>query len=106
MDNNQDILQHELELITGKPMPRNGPSLQQQLARYISDLIVNDQHTLIYLLYRVDLSEKKIKTLLQQQHEDAALLIAELIIERQLQKIALRKQFKQNDQHIPDDEKW
>jgi hypothetical protein len=61
---------------------------------------------LVSLLYRIDVPEKKLRYLLeQQQGENAPLLIADLIIERQLQKIESRKQFKKDDP-IPDDEKW
>jgi len=38
--------------------------------------------------------------------ENAATLIANLIIERQLQKIKSRQQFSQRDNDIDDEEKW
>ena len=39
------------------------------------------------------------------QHEDAGKIIAALIIERQLQKIKSKQQFKQADD-IPEEDKW
>ncbi|BAV07273.1 hypothetical protein SAMN05421788_102103 [Filimonas lacunae] len=100
-------LQQELEKITGEELlpGQTGQDLHERLIAYISSLIVNDQHKLIYLLYRIDLSEQKIKHLLQ-THTDAGVLIADLIIERQVQKLQLRKQFRQDDSQIPDEEKW
>ena len=48
---------------------------------------------LVQILYRIDVSEKKIKTLLKEnQGSDAGKIIASLIIERQMQKIKSRQQ--------------
>jgi hypothetical protein len=52
-------------------------------------------------------SEVKLKTLLKvQSQEDAGKIIAELVIERQLQKIKTREQFKQQDDNFDEEEKW
>jgi hypothetical protein len=68
--------------------------IREQLISLLEELINTDFQALVQLLYRVDVDEKKLKqTLLQQPGHDAALIIAELIISRQLQKIATRKQF-------------
>ena len=78
-----------------------------QLSIYINQLIQTDFQKLIGLLYRIDVSEIKLKTLLQQHAgEEAGKIIAALIIERQLQKIKTRQQFKQRDDHFTDEEKW
>ena len=75
-----------------------------QLSSYINDLINKDFNALIQLLYRVDVNEQKLKTLLkQQQAVDTSLLIAALIIERQLQKIATKKYFDERGKSSPDD---
>ena len=72
--------------------PTEKEDLQQQLEAHITYLINHNFSQLVYLLYRVDVSEKKLKALLQQQAgKDAAPLIASLLIERQLQKIASKK---------------
>jgi hypothetical protein len=42
----------------------------------------------------------------QKEGENAAGLIADLIIERQQQKIKSRQQFRQRDNDIDEDEKW
>ena len=78
-----------------------------QLGTYINQLIQTDFQKLIGLLYRIDVSEIKLKTLLQQHAgEEAGKIIAALIIERQLQKIKTRQQFKQRDDHFTGEEKW
>ena len=60
----------------------------------INDLISEDFNALVQLLYRVDVNEKKLRDILKQnENTDAAPLIAELIIRRQLQKIESKKQF-------------
>lgn len=77
-----------------------------QLAEKINDLLIHDFNKLISLLYRVDINEAKLKNLLKKNPgEDAGKIIAELIIERQLQKIKSRKQIKPRDENS-DDEKW
>jgi len=80
--------------------------LKQKLSARINHLINHDFEKLVSLLYRIDVNENKLRKLLEQKDgEDAARLITDLIIERQLQKIKSRKESKKNDE-IPDDEKW
>ena len=77
-----------------------------ELSGYINELITHHFDKLISLLYRLDINEKKLKDLLQQHaSEDAAGIIAALIIERQEQKIKTRSLFK-TAADIPEEEKW
>jgi hypothetical protein len=81
--------------------------LQIQLSVYINQLIQTDFQKLISLLYRIDVSEPKIKHLLQQNpEEEAGKIIAALIIERQLQKIKTRQQFNRQQDDFTEEEKW
>jgi hypothetical protein len=81
--------------------------LQIRLSEYLNQLILTDFQKLIMLLYRIDVSEPKLKQLLQQPpKEDAAKIIAALIIERQLQKIKSRKQYRPANDHFTEEEKW
>ncbi|HVT84753.1 MAG TPA: hypothetical protein VHD35_06105 [Chitinophagaceae bacterium] len=83
------------------------PSLLNELASFINDLIINDFAQLVQMLYRIDISEKKLKKLLTDNADkDAGKIIAEMIIERQLQKIKSRQQFSQRDNNIDENEKW
>ncbi len=81
--------------------------IQQQLAKYINTLLQNDFNRLVTYLYRIDVSEQKLKTLLQQNTgKNAGDVIADLIIERQLQKIKTRRQYNQGQHSFDDEEKW
>jgi len=64
--------------------------LHANLTREITKLIEHDFEKLVYYLYRIDVHEDKMRRLLEKSNgENAASLIAELIIERQLQKITV-----------------
>jgi hypothetical protein len=79
---------------------------REQLADHINEMILHDFTGLLNLLYRLDVSESRIRTILDEmQQEDAGKIIADVIIERQLQKRKTREQFKQEND-IPEDEKW
>ena len=75
------------------------------LSGHINYLMTNDFNKLLTILYKVDVSEKLLKMSLQEHTQDAATVIAEMIIERQLQKIKTREQSK-TDNDIPENEKW
>lgn len=80
--------------------------LRKKLSAYINQLINTDFEKLISLLYRIDVNETKLRCLLDaSEGRNAAQLIADLIIERQLQKIESRKNSKPEDD-IPEDERW
>ena len=77
------------------------------LSKRINDLILNDFEKLIFLLYRLDINEATVMKLLKDYPDtDAGRTIAELIIERQLQKIKTRATFRQGDLPIDENEKW
>jgi hypothetical protein len=80
---------------------------KKKLADKINELVQNDFQKLISILYRLDVSEEKLKHLLKENTQsDAGLIITELIIERQLQKIKSRKQFRRRDNNIDENERW
>lgn len=80
---------------------------RQQLMDVIDRLISTDFNRLISSLYRLDVSETKLKYLLQQNPAaDAAAIITDLIIERQVQKIKTRRQYNQRDNDISEEERW
>jgi len=77
------------------------------LAEKINDLIINDFQKLVLILYRMDVSEIKLKQLLTENTgTNAAIIIADLMIERQAEKIRSRQQFRKKDENISDEEKW
>ncbi len=81
--------------------------IRRSLATHITHLINNDFNQLVSLLYRIDVSENKLKHLLRRQEgQDSGQLIADLIIERQLQKIRSRKESRKSDPDTGGDERW
>ncbi len=78
---------------------------RKQILAAIDWLIVNDFHKLVYILYRVDVSEKKIENVLASRQEvNAAVLILDLIMEREEEKIKSRKENRVDGHN--EEEKW
>ena len=81
--------------------------LEELLTIYANQLIQKDFQKLVTLLYRIDVSEAKLKYLLQlQRDENAGNIIAKLIIERQIEKMKSRQQFSKQNDDISEEEKW
>lgn len=80
--------------------------LKQIVSAIVNDLIANDFSRLISLLYHLDISEKKLRELLATSaNTSSGDIIAEMIIERQQEKIRVRKLFSTNN-NFCDEEKW
>jgi hypothetical protein len=80
---------------------------RELLITRVNELLQNEFNKLIAILYRLDINEERLRLLLQQNpNDDAATIITDLIIERQLQKMKSREQFRKNDSEIDEDEKW
>lgn len=95
------------ELAIELPVQISMEEIQEKLSAHINRLIQGNFEQLVNLLYRIDVSEPKIKSLLQMQPgTNAGDIIANLIIERQLQKIQSRQQFKTNNGNFTEEEKW
>ena len=88
--------------------PQSGrEELVQFLSVHINQLINSDFQQLVNLLYRLDVSEQKLKECLANNPaEDTAPMIARMIIERQEQKIKSRQQFTQRDKSVDGEESW
>jgi hypothetical protein len=78
----------------------------EELAKEINHLIVHDFAALIQILYRLDVSEAKLKMVLSENpKQDAGRLIAALIIER----LKIREEMKQHfprQENIPEEDRW
>lgn len=71
--------------------------LFKKLVYFIDDLIQNDFNRLLNVLYRVDISEEKLKRKLAEHKESkapTAEIIANLLIEREKEKIISRERYK------------
>lgn len=82
------------------------PELEAVLAQHVNQLIQHDFNLLVSILYRIDVSEQKLKQILKDNPDaDAGLVIARLMIERQKQKIRAREDFKTKAEDT-EEEKW
>lgn len=80
--------------------------LTKELSTYLNHLLLTDFPALVQLLYRVDVSEKKLKTVLAENPgADAGDLLAELLIQRQQEKAVARQAQRPTDA-APDEEAW
>ena len=81
-------------------------TLKKKLSDHINHLIQSDFQKLVSVLYRIDVSEAKLKYLLKENTEtDASGIIADLIIERQLQKIKSRQEYRR-DATTSEEDSW
>ena len=73
----------------------------------IQYLIAHDFQKLVEVLYRIDVDERKLKRILSDNKDkDAAIIIGDLIIERQVEKFNSRNQSRRMDDDIPEEDKW
>lgn len=80
---------------------KSSGEIREQLIFLINELISTDFNALVQLLYKIDVDEEKLKQLLKTfKDTNSSSIIADLIINRQLQKIETKKQFSEPD---PDD---
>jgi len=107
MNENGSILISELsnKLEIDLPEKRSLEELKVFLSRYIDHLISNNPDKLVSILSRVDVSERELKANLQKKEENASSIMAQMIIERQMEKIKTRERYRSNDD-ISEDEKW
>ncbi len=64
-----------------------------RLTQIVDYLISNDFNKLLNALYRIDVSEDRLKATLANNPENAAHVIAQMILERELQKVESRKRY-------------
>jgi hypothetical protein len=100
----KDMLDSDWNLVLSPEPSLN--EIESQLAEAVNGLIQHDFNRLLMILYRIDINENRLRTLLESdQNQPAGLIIARLIIERQLQKIRTREQYKKTGK-ISDEESW
>ena len=97
MDTNALILAINKDLELSLPANLEETLMRQQLAAYLNQLILSDFQKLVYLLYRIDVDEMKLKKMLRDNpEEDAGILMADMVIERERKKAETRMKFKRN----------
>lgn len=77
----------------------------ESFTEYINYLIHHNFEKLVYVLYRIDVDEMKLRSMLN-TGEDTAPIIAKLVIDRQIAKIKTRESFKTNTNTSDDEERW
>jgi hypothetical protein len=104
---NQIITQINNSFSLSWPLTLSTEEMRSRLAESINQLIIDDFQKLVGILYRLDVSEEKLKQLLNEnKNEDTAAIIADLVIERQIEKLESRRKFKSNGTSIDEEEKW
>lgn len=103
------MMHHSLEqIIFGNQSVEVWQSKEQfeKLVTGINELINTNFPALIQLLYRLDISENKLKeNLTNNPGNNSAAIISTMIIERQVEKIISRENIKMNDSEN-DEERW
>lgn len=95
MEDTIKIQEYTLQLLEESGLSFNSfEEFRKHIIQRINDWINNDFEHLLYMLYRIDVHEDKVRKLMQEHKgENAAEVITDLIIERQRQKIETRKLF-------------
>jgi hypothetical protein len=82
----------------------NLDELRKYLAKKIAELLDTNYEKLINILYRIDVNEEKLNKLFGgKNREPIPGKLADLIIERQIQKINIRNMYKQERKNLSDD---
>lgn len=77
------------------------------LGQRINHLIKTDISKLIFILYRIDVDEHKLKSMLAQYtNVNAGYVTAALVIDRQKQKLKTKSLFTKPAEEIDENEKW
>lgn len=107
MENEELEIALKQELQIGLPEKLSFEEIRERLSAHVNHLINHDFQQLVMLLYRVDVSESKLKNMLKENKDmDAGHMIAQLIIERQLQKIKTRRAYSKKNESDGSEEKW
>lgn len=64
------------------------------IMRVVEELLAKDFEKLIHILYRIDVSEQKLKAALAETNDNPAAIIAKMILEREMQKVETRKKYR------------
>lgn len=90
----QKLIIKDLSIDEGGPIFSKMDQLQYWLAGEIALLMDRDMQRLLNILYRIDVSEDKVK--LAFISDEPAFQVAGLIIERELLKVETRKKYRDN----------
>ncbi|MFM7671474.1 MAG: hypothetical protein ACKO6Q_02635 [Bacteroidota bacterium] len=101
----QDPIREQIQKSVGFDLPESNWKIR--LVDEIRYLLEHDFHKLISVLYRMDVSEGKLRGLLQENPDkDAAELIAALMLERAAQRQRSKEAFRKKDLENDTEERW
>ncbi len=109
MEDTLKIQEYTLQLLEENAINFNSfAEFRKFIIQKINNWINDDFEHLLYLLYRIDVHEDKVRKLMQEHKgENAAEIITDLIIDRQKQKIETRKLFHfEKPADVNEDELW
>lgn len=87
------------------PMDLSYDRLVEKIASIVDQLVSKDPERFIWTLYRMDVSEPKVKAALGDHAiDDSCKVVAELIIERQIQRVKTREFYKDAFKDAGEDE--
>jgi hypothetical protein len=96
MNPQNDLVQAQNDLIETFNLAQTGPifNFKELLTAHLVNLLLNQTEYLWQQLYRMDVDERKVKALFDMNNpKEIAPALADLIIERQMQKIATKKKY-------------
>ena len=96
-----NMIQQHFELVPSSAETKeNLQQVRALLVDKIDYLLSHDFEKLLWILYRVDVNETKAKEMLvQHSAENPAEILADLVIEREMQKAITRIKFRKDDSH-------
>lgn len=71
--------------------------LRKYLSEKLSALMIKNFDEVLKILYRIDINENNVQKVIHSKNEYKANLLADLIIERQMQKIKTRQKYKSSN---------
>ena len=94
---NKDLqLDDEYALLTGDDKPDLN-DFHRKLSFLVAYLMENDMHRLLNAMYRLDVSEAKFHEAMQSKSkEEAANRVADLVLEREMQKVKTRLHYRKH----------
>lgn len=101
----QDPIRDQVQSSLGFDLPDLNWKIR--LIDEIRHLLEHDFHKLVSILYRMDVSEGKLRGLIQENpNKDAAEIIAALMLERAAQRQKTKEEFRQQKEEDDTEERW
>lgn len=87
-----ELMNDDKDLVISNPIDLT--DFQSELADVVYGLLATDFEKLLHIVYRIDVSQKKFEQAIRCEASEASVKIANLIIEREIEKAAFRIKYK------------